>query len=55
MNRRYGYGTYALVGALTVVVMIAGFQLGPLSSPLGMVAGAVVGALFGAAVRDARR
>jgi hypothetical protein len=55
MNRRYGYAVYAVLGAFTVVAMMAGYQVAALSSPLAMAAGAVVGALFGAAVRDALR
>jgi hypothetical protein len=53
MSRRHGYAAYAVLGALTGAAMMAGYQVGPLSSPPAMVAGAVVGALFGAALRDA--
>ena len=52
-HRRHGYAAYAVLGGLTGAGVMAGFQVGPLSSLLGMVAGAVVGALFGAALRDA--
>ncbi len=53
MSRRHGYAAYAVLGALTGAGVSASFQVGWLTSPLGVVAGAVVGALFGAALRDA--
>jgi len=45
MNRRHGYGTYALMGALTGGMLAYASQVGLVS----IAAHAVVGALFGLA------